>query len=301
MTVRLSAFVLGASILFASCSGGSTPVPTADTGPKGTVAGVGSLPPIVMQPAELLGSTNTLASGASIPDRGGRVGEFAEGPKLLMIGDSILAMLASRFNNKACRALTPLGWQVSVEAVIGKAINFGVEVTSAKLDERWDAFVLFLGTNYWRDKAKYEDDLVKILDRLDPRPVVILTSTEYRPEQRDVNDVIGDQVLERDNLWLIDWATISRQPGVLASDEIHPSPEGNDLLVGLLAEVLGKAPGGASGRCLPSEFVDDEEIPDAIEDTTEDTSVDGGAGNDSDETNDDTNDDTTDDTVVLAS
>lgn len=290
---RILAVALGAALVVASCAGDSAPTPPTDTGPKGTVGGVGSLPPIVMQPAELLGSTNTLASGASIPDRGGKVGEFAEGPKLLMIGDSILAMLASRYNNKACRALTPLGWQVSVEAVIGKAINFGVEVTSAKLDERWDAFVLFLGTNYWRDKAKYEADLVRILDRLDPRPVVILTSTEYRPEQRDVNDVIGDQVLERDNLWLVDWATISRQPGVLASDEIHPSPEGNDLLVGLLAEVLGRAPGGSTGRCLPSEFVDDEEIPEAIEDTTEDTAVDDDAADDTDTS--------TVDTVVLAS
>lgn len=292
---RLTVAVCVAAAVFAtSCAGDSTEPSTTATGPIGTVAGVGSLPAVVMQPADLLGSTNTLSNGAAIPDRGGKVGEFAAGPKLLMIGDSIFAMLASRFNNKACRTLKPLGWQVSVEAEIGKAINFGLEVVAAKLDERWDAAVLFLGTNYWRDKSKYEADLVRILDRLAPRPVVILTTTEYRPDQRDVNDVIEQQVLERDNLWFVDWATISRQPGVLASDGIHPSPEGNDLLVGLLAEVLGRAPSGSTGACLPSEFVEDEEIPDAIVDTTEDTSVDDTAV-------DASGDDPTDDTVTLAS
>jgi hypothetical protein len=130
------------------------------------------------------------------------------------------------------------------------------------MDETWHAAVVFLGTNYWRDQEKYEADLVRVLDRLAPRPTVLVSVTEWRDEQREVNDVIADQVLDRDNVWFIDWRTISQTPGVLSSDDIHPSKEGNQLLVSLLAETLGRAPGTAQGACLPSEFSDDQLLPD---------------------------------------
>ena len=178
-----------------------------------------------------------------------------------MIGDSILAAVSRRYTNLACQQLTPLGWEVSIEAEVGRAVEFGPRVLSAKMDETWHAAVVFLGTNYWRDQDRYEADLVKTLDRLEPRPTVLLSVTEWRSDQREVNDVIADQVLSRDNVWFVDWKSISETPGVLSSDGIHPSDEGNELLVEVLAEVLGRAPGDEKGSCLPSEFSDDEVPP----------------------------------------
>jgi hypothetical protein len=253
--------VVVAASLAACASSSSSPVTTVADVPA-TVAGVGSLPPLGLMPMGLGGSANTFPNGESVPRQPSAVGEAAEGPRILMIGDSIMAALSRRYSNLACKNLTPLGWQISIEAEIGRAVEFGPRVLAAKMDETWHAAVVFLGTNYWRDQDKYEADLVRILDRLEPRPTVLISVSEWRNEQREVNEVIADQVLNRDNVWFIDWRTISRTPGVLSSDDIHPSNEGNQLLVTLLAETLGRAPGGAQGACLPSEFSDDQLLPD---------------------------------------
>lgn len=230
-----------------------------------TVAGVGSLPPLGLLPMGLDGTANTFPSGETVPVRPDTVGDVADGPRVLMIGDSILANVSRRYTNLACKNLTPLGWQISIEAEIGRAVEFGPRVLAAKMDETWHAAVVFLGTNYWRDQDKYEADLVRVLDRLAPRPTILVSVSEWRDEQREVNEVIADQVLSRDNVWLLDWRTISRTPGVLSSDDIHPSNEGNELLVSSLANLLGSAPGDEPGACLPSEFSDDQLLPDGSE------------------------------------
>jgi hypothetical protein len=248
--------------LAACSSSSSSTVTTVPADVPSTVAGVGSLPPLGLMPMGLGGTSNTFPNGEAVPRQVSTVGEAAEGPRILMIGDSIMAALSRRYSNLACKKLTPLGWQMSIEAEIGRAVEFGPRVLAAKMDETWHAAVVFLGTNYWRDQDKYEADLVRVLDRLAPRPTVLISVSEWRNEQREVNEVIADQVLNRDNVWFIDWRTISRTPGVLSSDDIHPSNEGNQLLVTLLAETLGRAPGDAQGACLPSEFGDDQLLPD---------------------------------------
>ncbi len=230
-----------------------------------TVAGIGSLPPLGLLPMGMTGTANTFPNGDAVPVRSETIGDVADGPRILMIGDSILANVSRRYSNLACKKLTPLGWQLSIEAEIGRAVEFGPRVLAAKMDETWHAAVVFLGTNYWRDQDKYEADLVRILDRLDPRPTVLVSVSEWRPDQREVNDAIAEQVLGRDNIWFLDWRSISRTPGVLSSDEIHPSKDGNEVLVASLAALLGTAPGGAQGACLPSEFDDDQLLPDGYE------------------------------------
>ena len=260
---RLVALGVVGSVALAACSSSSSSsVTTVPIEVPATVAGIGSLPPLGLLPMGMTGSGNTFPNGEAVPVRAATVGEVAEGPRILMIGDSIMAALSRRYSNLACKQLTPLGWQVSIEAEIGRAVEFGPRVLAAKMDETWHAAVVFLGTNYWRDQEKYEADLVRILDRLSPRPTVLVSVSEWRDEQREVNEVITDQVLNRDNVWFIDWRKISQTPGVLSSDDIHPSTEGNQLLVSLLVETLGRAPGGGQGACLPSEFSDDQLLPD---------------------------------------
>lgn len=258
---RLIAVGVGCCLV-AACSSGAAPTTSVRSDVPATVAGVGSLPPLGLLPADVNESASTFPNGDEIPVRTETVGEVATGPRILMIGDSIMASVSRRYSNLACRQLTPLGWQISIEAEIGRAVEFGPRVLAAKMNETWHAAVVFLGTNYWLDQKKYEADLVRVLDRLAPRPTVLLSVTEWRSQQREVNDVIAEQVQARDNIWFVDWRTISRTPGVLSSDGIHPSNAGNDLLVSLLAETLGRAPGGAQGSCLPSIFSDDQLLPD---------------------------------------
>ena len=174
-----------------------------------------------------------------------------------MIGDSIFAAVSRRFSNMACDRLVPLGWQVAVEAERGRFIDLGLRIVKKKLPQGFDAAVLFLGTNYGKKQDVYKEYLDKILDELAPRPVIILTATEYKPFIREVNTVIEEEARTRDNLWLVNWREISMTPGVLWKDGIHPVDAGNVLLMDSIIEVLGNAPGSDPGECLKVEFKED--------------------------------------------
>ncbi|MEI7505980.1 MAG: hypothetical protein WCK23_04090 [Actinomycetes bacterium] len=245
--------VLAVLLLVAVACGSSGSDGATTTAVNGTVAGVGNLPDQVsttpVDPASL--------TSAPIGSRPLTVGELSSGPRLLMIGDSIFAAVSRRYSNMACDRLVPLGWQVAVEAERGRFIDLGLRVVKKKLPQGFDAAVLFLGTNYGKKQDVYKEYLDKILDELAPRPVIILTATEYKPFIQEVNAVIEEEVKTRDNLWLVDWREISKAPGILWKDGIHPVDAGNVLLMDSIIKVLGNAPSGDPGECLKVEFKDD--------------------------------------------
>lgn len=241
----------GAVLLSLTLACGSTDVDvTMTTTVTGTVAGVGDL---LAQPS---GSGVTESDSPNVT-RQLTVGELSSGPRLLMIGDSIFAALSRRYSNMACDRLVPMGWQVAVEAERGRFIDLGLRIVKKKLPQGFDAAILFLGTNYGKKQDVFQEYLDKILDELAPRPVIILTATEYKPFMTQVNAVIEEEARTRENLWLVDWREISKEPGVLYKDGIHPVDIGNVLLMDSIIEVLGVAPGSAPGECLKVEFKDD--------------------------------------------
>jgi hypothetical protein len=275
-TARRHSFLvaaLGILLLVATACGSSISDSTTTIAVSGTVAGVGNLP------TQDLGGELDPANQSSVPpgSRPITVGELSNGPRLLMIGDSIFAGVSRRYSNMACERLVPLGWQVAVEAERGRFIDLGLRIVEQKLPQGFDAVVLFLGTNYGKKQDVYQEYLDKILDQLAPRPVIILTATEYKPFMREVNAVIEEEVRTRDNLWLVDWREISKTPGVLWKDGIHPVDEGNALLMDSIIEALGSAPGDVPGECLKVEFKDDAPlsnlvpIPGSVETTVADS------------------------------
>jgi hypothetical protein len=245
--------VLVALLLIAVACGSSDSDGATTTAANGTVAGIGNLPDQVSTTAVDPSSETS----APIQSRPLTVGELSNGPRLLMIGDSIFAAVSRRYSNMACDRLVPMGWQVAVEAERGRFIDLGLRIVKKKLPQGFDAAVLFLGTNYGKKQDVYKEYLDKILDELAPRPVIILTATEYKPFMQEVNAVIEEQVRTRDNLWLVDWREISKTPGVLWRDGIHPVDAGNVVLMDSIIEVLGNAPGSDPGECLKVEFKED--------------------------------------------
>ena len=252
-TPRLAVLALVGALGAAACSGGAVSGEPADIEGLGRIPGAGS-------------ATTEVAPAQSL--EGPRIGSLAAGNKMLVIGDSILAATAKRYGGAMCAALVPLGWRVAVEAETSRRIVFGRKVLDARLREGWDAAVVFLGTNYGGDAAAYEKELAWLVDALAPAPVLLLTPTVYKSAMTEVAARIRAVASTRPTVAVLDWATISRRAGVLASDGIHPSASGREVLVAEVATAVGSAPSG-TGSCLSARFTDDSSAaPGAVPATT---------------------------------
>lgn len=232
--------------------------------PAPTISGVGQLPeaisvsrrPIVQvsRPVNDDGTTAEL------------IGETSEGNRILLIGDSILASTASRYGGNVCNELVPLGWETQVEAEPSRFIEFGNKVLDAVLDpdpqpgdDVWDAALVFLGNNYRGDPDEYEAELRLMLERLAPRPTLLLTVSEFRRDWVEVNEVVAELGTEYDNVTIIDWEEIAQAPGVLSGDGQHLTNAGRQVLAEVIAVALGPGDLG-EGVCLRSEFTDDSAV-----------------------------------------
>ncbi len=231
-----------------------TPVPT--------IAGVGAVP---AQPSAVREPVVVVRPPVNVDGtEAALIGDLVDGNRILMIGDSILASTSSRYGNQMCETVVPLGWQVAVEAEPSRFVDFGTRVLDRVLDEDaapeddWHAAVVFLGSNYRGDAEAYEAELVEILDRLAPRPVVLFTVSEYRPDYVEVNEVVHRLGADRDDVTVLDWKTISEGPGILSSDRLHPTDTGRRVLAESVAAALGPVDG--EGDCLRSSFRDDSVV-----------------------------------------
>ncbi len=82
---------------------------------------------------------------------------------------------------------------------------------------------VFLGTNYGGDIEVYTRELDEILGRLAPRPTLLYTVTEFRPNRADVNAAIESMLAFYPNVQIIDWAKITAEdPSLLGSRRVPP-------------------------------------------------------------------------------
>jgi hypothetical protein len=225
------------------------------SGDSAELSGVGRIP------GYDFGTAITLPEGFEIelPEvSGGLIGPKVSGNRLLMIGDSIMASTSSRYGNEMCDALVPLGWQVAIEAEASRFAEFGVRVLDQRLkaEAGWDAAVVFLGTNYEGNKDSYAKQMRKIVSKLAPRPVLLVTTSLFRNSQREVNAAIKVIAGESENVSVLDWETISKEKSVLNDDDVHLSPKGRSVFAVAVARALDIAP-FREGECLESKFRDD--------------------------------------------
>ncbi len=289
---RRTPFLVLAALILTACGSGGAAAPPAT---RSTVDGVGDLPAELAVP-ETTEMTTTDATNATdatpstdpstsidasttttTARRSGRttttttvhprsnsgsIGRIAEGNQVLVIGDSILAGTAERYSGLMCWTLVPMGWAVEVDAETGQPIDFGLEVLTRRGRAGWDAAVIQLGTNYNGDAAGYEAKLRQILDQLEEIPVMLLTVTPYEERLNEVNYIIRVLAEEYDNVRVVDWGGRTEDDdSLLRGDGIHPSDEGQEALVQMVARGLGRAPSGADAdadpECLPTRFTDD--------------------------------------------
>ena len=195
-------------------------------------------------------------------ERGTTVGQQAEGNRVIVIGDSIMASISNRYGNQLCEQLVPKGWAVEVDAEVGRFVEFGRQVLDERPPRLWDAAVVMLGNNYAGDPDAFRDELRRLLDELDPLPIVLLTVTPFEPEQDEVNYVAAVEADRRDDVQLVDWAgrTTADVPDVdelLTGDGLHLATAGQEALAAMIGRAMGRAPAGSRGECLRSSFRDD--------------------------------------------
>jgi lysophospholipase L1-like esterase len=243
--------------LLAACGGTSqAETPTAT---NGTLGGVGVMP-AAQEQVDPQGP-DTSAPQRTIDRGSSSVGERADGNRMLMIGDSIMASVSRRYTNEMCDALVPRGWIVELDAESGRFVDFADVVLDARLLSGWDVVVIGLGSNYGGDQRVYVQELEAIVRRLEPRQVVLITVTEFEDDRREVNDVIALLAGKYDHVSVLDWATRTIDADeVLSGDGLHLSDDGRSVYAEFVADGIGDAP-DAPGSCLASNYKDDSAGP----------------------------------------
>jgi len=257
MSPRREVILSAVCALLVACSAAaSAPNDSLDA----TVSGVGVLPG--SNPDSQVVETDTptvpeVASTTTVAPQP-QIGTLVSGNKLLMIGDSITASAAKRYGGEWCNTLVPLGWQVEVDAEPSRFVDFGNDVLDKRLSAKWDAAYVFLGSNYLGDQEAYRKQLEKIVQRLSPIPVVLLTVTLFEDSRQQVNDAITLVSAEFPNVHVLDWGSIAAADAstILRGDGLHLTDQGRAVLASTVAGVMGKAP-TEPGKCLSTSFHND--------------------------------------------
>lgn len=254
---RVSGLVLALAVGAGACTGSGDASPTSTT--QGTLP-VGQLPSTLVattlpQRGDASSRTTTTFAPASL------VGNRVDGNRVLVIGDSVTASTSKRYSNDMCEALVPLGWQVEVEAESGRRTDFGVRVMKDLMSSGWDAAVVLLGNNYGGDADAFQAEMQEMVTLMAPRPVVLLTVSEFARSRVTVNRFILDIAGRNPNVLVVDWAAITATDRSLTGgDRLHLTLSGRAALAQSVASALGPAP-VTPGACLDSKYTDDSMGP----------------------------------------
>lgn len=248
--------VLVSAVVFSGVACGANSVSVDGVAPS-TIP-VGGLPSVLptVAPPSVIETTTTWRTTTTLAVED-QIGFRSNGNRVIVIGDSVIAATSSRYTDDMCEALVPLGWRVEVDAESGRFVEFGHQVLDQRLEAGWDASVVLLGNNYRGSQSEYRDELARMVDRLSPNPVVLLTVSEFEESRQKVNEVIRELAAERDNVTIVDWATTTAEnDGLTGGDNLHLTNAGRRALAEDVALALGVAP-VVPGECMESPFIDD--------------------------------------------
>lgn len=248
--VRRLAVALACGLVASACSVGET------TTVSGELDGIGRLPGYdFWAPVSL---PDGVRLELPMPE-GGPLGPQVDGNRVLIIGDSIIASTAKRYGNEMCETLSPLGWQVAVEAEPGRFAEFGVRVLEARRSAGWDVVVIYLGTNYDGNATVLRRNFDKMFELTRGTLTMVLTTGEFREAQEKVNQVIVAAAAEHDHVRVLGWSPIMAIRGVTIRDRVHLTPTGRAVLAQSIGRALDYAP-YREAACLDSRFRDDTAI-----------------------------------------
>lgn len=263
---------LAPALLLAGCGSSEGAAETTRAAVPETVA-IGPIPeplsesPSIAPPPATDGAATVTTTSPPVEPIVGPIGDLVRGNRVLLIGDGVLASIAPRFDGIGCDVLPGFGWVVEIAAEPGRFVDFGAEVLDARFDpergDDWDAVVVMLG--HQSDGSVEVEvearELESLVERVAPRPVLLLTVSDVDGSRADFNDVIRSMPQRHPNVLVFDWEErTAEDPDELLDGGSTPTEEGSGRLVLFMAAELGEAPGGAEGECLEPVFTDDSAI-----------------------------------------
>ncbi|MAT07451.1 MAG: hypothetical protein CL424_20695 [Acidimicrobiaceae bacterium] len=193
------------------------------------------------------------------------VGDVADGDRLLLVGDSAMLTLTPRADGIACEVLTGLGWQVGIEAELGRYISFADEVVDElviDVADDWQVIGLMFGHHLDTTPDEFGTALDEVLDTIGSVPVLLYTRSEVDETSAELNEVIRRRATDRSNVVLVDWgrSVVEEQELELVDADGLPTVAGMERITLLTAGALGESPSGGGGLCFEPTFTDDSAI-----------------------------------------
>ena len=230
-----SALLLGACA--ASAASGNGPQIDARPGTTGSSRTVGVSP---SHPSTTTTTTTTLPAEPVITDN-----------RVYLVGDSITESISSRYSGAVCDALNPLGWDVTVDAVMGRQTADAVQSLRAHLADVGQVMVVLIGHNDGIDPTSYKAQLDRLIALVpDVRRIYLLTNYQFEKGRDRMNAVLQQEAAADgtggpdDRIELVDWNTVvSGVKGAIRQDGLHLTSIGQEALAGTIASALGLAPG----------------------------------------------------------
>lgn len=261
-----------ASLLLATACAGDEPTTLAPVGGVPETVALGAFPESLSSTITIPPPPSTVATETTAPTTEpprdpitGPIGDEVFGNRLLLIGDTVIASTAPRFDGEMCAVLEAFGWQAEIAAEPGRFVEFGRDVVDARIvpeEPAWDAAAVMLGNHFDGDVAAFRAELEALIVELDPRPVLLYTLVEDDTFQADLNAVIRDLPRFHPNIVLLDWAQLAAADAdvIVADTPSGLSDEGRRRLALHTAASLGEPPTTESAGCVPPVFDDDSAI-----------------------------------------
>ncbi len=222
----------------ASAASGNGPQIDAQPGTTGSSRTVGVSP---SHP-----STTTVTTTTSVPAE-----PVITDNRVFLVGDSITESISSRYSGAVCDALNPLGWDVTVDAVMGRQTADAVQSLRAHLGDVGQVMVVLIGHNDGIDPTSYKAQLDRLIALVpDVRRIYLLTNYQFEKGRDRMNAVLQQEAAADgtggpdDRIELVDWNTVvSGVKGAIRQDGLHLTSIGQEALAGTIASALGLAPG----------------------------------------------------------
>jgi lysophospholipase L1-like esterase len=174
--------------------------------------------------------------------------------RVFLEGDSIAESVGPRYSGAVCDALEPLGWNVTVDAVMGRNTSQAVRSLRSHLSSVGQVLVILIGHNDGIDPSSYHQNLSRLIDLVpEARWILLLTNYEFERGRDRMNLVLYDLANSDGRIQIVDWNDVVQgTDGAIKGDGIHLTTVGEHALADTIAGALGGAPtppaGGSARR-----------------------------------------------------